>query len=80
MTPWRGHGLEPCPRHTYFPAPSRPQRSRHPAGTGRVVSKEGLAVQKFPMTAEGLAKLEEELKQLKAEERPAVIRAIRPSR
>ena len=28
------------------------------------------------MTAEGLAKLEEELKQLKAEERPAVIRAI----
>ncbi len=33
-------------------------------------------MQKFPKTAEGLAKLEEELKQLKAEERPAVIRAI----
>ena len=32
------------------------------------------------MTAEGLAKLEEELKQLKAEERPAVIRAIAEAR
>ena len=37
-------------------------------------------MQKFPMTAEGLAKLEEELKQLKAEERPAVIRAIADAR
>jgi transcription elongation factor GreA len=37
-------------------------------------------VQKFPMTAEGLAKLEEELKQLKVEERPAVIRAIAEAR
>ena len=32
------------------------------------------------MTAEGLAKLEEELRQLKAEERPAVIRAIAEAR
>jgi transcription elongation factor GreA len=32
------------------------------------------------MTAEGLAKLEEELKQLKAEERPAIIRAIAEAR
>ena len=32
------------------------------------------------MTAEGLAKLEEELKHLKAEERPAVIRAISEAR
>ncbi len=37
-------------------------------------------VQKFPMTAEGLARLEEELRQLKAEERPAVIRAIAEAR
>ncbi len=37
-------------------------------------------MQKFPMTAEGLAKLEEELKQLKAEERPAVIRSIAEAR
>ena len=37
-------------------------------------------MQKFPMTAQGLAKLEEELKQLKAEERPAVIRAISEAR
>ena len=37
-------------------------------------------MQKFPMTAEGLAKLEEELKQLKAEERPAVIRLIAEAR
>ncbi len=43
--------------------------------------KEGRsAVQKFPMTAEGLARLEEELKQLKAEERPAIIRAIAEAR
>ena len=32
------------------------------------------------MTAEGLAKLEEELRQLKADERPAVIRAIAEAR
>ncbi|MBR0643693.1 transcription elongation factor GreA [Plastoroseomonas hellenica] len=37
-------------------------------------------MQKFPMTAEGLARLEEELKVLKAEERPAVIRAIAEAR
>ena len=37
-------------------------------------------MQKFPMTAEGLAKLEEELKLLKGEERPAVIRAIAEAR
>jgi transcription elongation factor GreA len=42
--------------------------------------KEGTAVQKFPMTAQGLAKLEEELRQLKSEERPAVIRAIAEAR
>jgi transcription elongation factor GreA len=44
------------------------------------VYKEGPAVQKFPMTAEGFAKLEAELRQLKAEERPAVIRAIAEAR
>lgn len=38
------------------------------------------AVQKFPMTAEGLARLEEELRQLKSEERPAIIRAIAEAR
>jgi transcription elongation factor GreA len=57
---------------------------RIPAGEPRRLrlscSKEGLAVQKFPMTAEGLAKLEEELKLLKGEERPAVIRAIAEAR
>ncbi len=37
-------------------------------------------VQKFPMTAEGLSKLQEELRQLKTEERPAVIRAIAEAR
>ncbi|HEY4253845.1 MAG TPA: transcription elongation factor GreA [Roseomonas sp.] len=37
-------------------------------------------MQKFPMTAEGLVRLEEELKVLKAEERPAVIRAIAEAR
>lgn len=37
-------------------------------------------MQKFPMTAEGLAKLEEELRHLRAEERPAVIRAIAEAR
>jgi transcription elongation factor GreA len=44
------------------------------------VLEEGRDVQKFPMTAEGLARLEEELRQLKAEERPAVIRAIAEAR
>ena len=37
-------------------------------------------MQKFPMTAEGLAKLEEELRHLKSEERPAIIRAIAEAR
>jgi len=37
-------------------------------------------VQKFPMTAEGLARLQEELRHLKVEERPAVIRAIAEAR
>ena len=37
-------------------------------------------MQKFPMTAEGLARLQEELRQLKVEERPAVIRAIAEAR
>ncbi|MBJ7251409.1 MAG: transcription elongation factor GreA [Acetobacteraceae bacterium] len=37
-------------------------------------------MQKFPMTAEGLARLEEELKQLKSVERPAIIRAIAEAR
>lgn len=37
-------------------------------------------MQKFPMTAEGLARLEEELKLLRSEERPAVIRAIAEAR
>jgi transcription elongation factor GreA len=42
--------------------------------------KDGVAVQKFPMTAEGLARLEEELKHLRSRERPAVIRAIAEAR
>jgi transcription elongation factor GreA len=37
-------------------------------------------VQKFPMTAQGLQRLEEELRHLKSVERPAVIRAIAEAR
>ena len=37
-------------------------------------------MQKFPMTAPGLQRLEDELRQLKSEERPAVIRAIAEAR
>jgi transcription elongation factor GreA len=37
-------------------------------------------VQKFPMTAPGLQRLEDELRHLKSEERPAVIRAIAEAR
>ena len=37
-------------------------------------------MQKFPMTAPGLQRLEAELRMLKAEERPAVIRAIAEAR
>jgi len=50
------------------PAPPAPYRVRM------------TAVQKFPMTAEGLARLEEELRQLKSEERPSIIRAIAEAR
>jgi len=37
-------------------------------------------VQKFPMTAPGLQRLNNELRQLKAEERPAIIRQIAEAR
>jgi transcription elongation factor GreA len=37
-------------------------------------------VQKFPMTAPGLQRLEDELRQLRSQERPAVIRAIAEAR
>ncbi len=37
-------------------------------------------MQKFPTTAEGLAKLEDELKILRSQERPSVIRAIAEAR
>ncbi|MBR0559091.1 transcription elongation factor GreA [Neokomagataea anthophila] len=37
-------------------------------------------MQKTPMTAKGLQRLEDELRQLKSEERPAVIRAIAEAR
>lgn len=37
-------------------------------------------MQKFPMTAPGLQRLEDELRQLRSEERPAVIRAIAEAR
>jgi transcription elongation factor GreA len=54
--------------------------SNEPAGERGIAAKEDTAVQKFPMTAEGLAKLEEELKQLKSVERPAIIVAIAEAR
>jgi transcription elongation factor GreA len=37
-------------------------------------------MEKIPMTADGLAKLEDELKRLKTEERPSIIRAITAAR
>ncbi|MBB2162182.1 transcription elongation factor GreA [Gluconacetobacter sacchari] len=37
-------------------------------------------MQKFPMTGKGLQRLEDELRKLKSEERPAVIRAIAEAR
>ncbi|MGE0417616.1 MAG: transcription elongation factor GreA [Acetobacteraceae bacterium] len=37
-------------------------------------------MQKFPMTAQGLQRLEEELRHLKSSERPAIIRAIAEAR
>ena len=37
-------------------------------------------MQKFPMTAQGLVRLEEELRTLRSQERPAVIRAIAEAR
>src|ERR1700689_5466657 len=46
--------------------------------TGR--HDEGPDVQKFPMTAPGLQRLEDELRQLKSEERPSIIRQIAEAR
>lgn len=39
-----------------------------------------MKLQKFPMTASGLAALEDELRMLKSQERPAIIRAIAEAR
>jgi len=55
---------------------SAPARTIEPASD----ITEDLAVQKFPMTAPGLLRLENELRQLKAEERPAIILAIAEAR
>ncbi len=46
----------------------------------KTATTEDFAVQKFPMTGPGLQRLETELRQLKAEERPAIIRAIAEAR
>jgi transcription elongation factor GreA len=53
------------------------------AGTGiswARLSKDRVNVQKFPMTAPGLQRLNDELRQLKAEQRPAIIRQIADAR
>jgi transcription elongation factor GreA len=55
---------------------SAPARTIEPASD----ITEDLAVQKFPMTAPGLLRLENELRQLKSEERPAIILAIAEAR
>ena len=44
------------------------------------ISEDRATVQKFPMTAPGLQRLEDELRHLKSEERPAIIRAIAEAR
>jgi len=51
----------------------------HRTLTGAREPKE-LAVQKFPMTAPGLQRLEDELRHLKSSERPSIIRAIAEAR
>ncbi len=45
-----------------------------------LIIAQGFALQKFPMTAPGLLRLETELRMLKSQERPAVIRAIAEAR
>jgi len=55
-----------------------------PAGRSIILSSargfDYIAMERIPMTPEGLAQLEDELKRLKLEERPAVIRAIADAR
>jgi transcription elongation factor GreA len=48
--------------------------------THLVVLEEYHPVQKFPMTAPGLQRLEEELRHLRSEERPSIIRQIAEAR
>jgi transcription elongation factor GreA len=45
-----------------------------------VATTKDRTVQKFPMTGPGLQRLEDELRQLKVEERPSIIRAIAEAR
>jgi len=48
--------------------------------TPRLTKRKDQDVQKFPMTAPGLQRLEVELRQLKSEERPSIIRQIAEAR
>jgi transcription elongation factor GreA len=51
------------------------------SGKGSIArTSEDKVVQKFPMTAQGLQRLEEELRHLKTFERPGIIRAIAEAR
>ena len=74
-------GLQRRMRHR-DPAATGPRRNvmdipRPPPGWRELKDHD---VQKFPMTAPGLQRLEEELRQLKSQERPAIIRAIAEAR
>jgi transcription elongation factor GreA len=63
-----------------FVAPPSPRRPQPRYAVTPKQAFEVHDVQKFPMTAPGLLRLEEELRTLKSIERPAVIRAIAEAR
>lgn len=59
---------------------TRKPRGPRAAPAPATLLEDDRALQKFPMTAPGLLRLEDELRQLKSVERPAVIRAIAEAR
>ena len=72
--------LRPFPDHSRSVAPN-PQRTNNtsagrPIGSARPGYLEVARMEKVPMTPEGHKRLEDELRRLKSENRPAAIRAI----
>src|SRR3546814_13641177 len=63
-----------------YPRHSTRSRRAAPAGWSLPAGRVNAMMEKIPITAAGYARMQEELKELKSVERPAVIKAIEAAR